>query len=70
MQFGRAPVLGGTQISDLRFERGADNFTALAVAEGARGCPPHLTSWAPPRADLLAPPPGAGAGRALDTSRR
>ena len=52
MQFGRAPVIGGGQISDLRFgdgERG--NFTTTPL--GNAGCPARLTNWSPPREDLL-----------------
>ena len=56
MQFGRAPMFGDGEIYDLRFDNGdRDNFTAMklyAHAEAA-GCPPNLTSWAMPRADLL-----------------
>jgi inner membrane protein len=55
LQFGRAPMVRSDEILDLRFERGGDNFTAMRLQsplEAAR-CPPHLTSWEPPRADLL-----------------
>ncbi len=58
LQFGRAPAFGPAEIYDLRFDDGTrDNFTAMklnATAEAA-GCPPHATSWAMPRADLLGP---------------
>jgi inner membrane protein len=55
LQFGRAPVLRGDEIFDLRFERGAgDNFTAMKLRpDPESACPPHLTRWTPPRADLL-----------------
>ena len=57
LQFGRAPYVREGVIRDLRFDNGAGNFTAMEVApEGAaRGCPPHMTSWAMPRLDLLRP---------------
>jgi hypothetical protein len=56
LQFGRAPALTPSEISDLRFESGArQNFTTLQLqpAGAPRGCPPYMTSWAMPRADLL-----------------
>jgi inner membrane protein len=57
LQFGRAPRLVDGQIVDLRFDRGGDNFTAMRLRAGpdAANCPPHLTRWEPPRADLLVP---------------
>jgi len=60
LQFGRAPYLRDGVIRDLRFEDGGGgNFTAMEVAAGgeARPCPPNMTSWAMPRADLLRPDP-------------
>jgi inner membrane protein len=54
LQFGRSPHLKDGALLDVRFERGGDNFTRLEVEPG-RGCPPALTSWTPPRADLLPP---------------
>ena len=55
LQFGRAPVLRGGEILDLRFDRGGDNFTSMRLrpAPQAAVCPPNLTSWQPPRADLF-----------------
>jgi inner membrane protein len=56
MQFGRAPEIGEGTISDVRYGgvlRG--NFTTMVLkppVEAAR-CPAHLTSWRPPRQDLL-----------------
>jgi inner membrane protein len=58
LQFGRVPVLDQELIYDLRFDNGTrDNFTAmdLPADPGRAGCPPHLTRWALPRADLLGP---------------
>ena len=56
MQFGRAPHVSGGAITDLRYtDTGRRNFTTMALlppAEAAR-CPANLTSWRPPRADLL-----------------
>jgi inner membrane protein len=60
LQFGRAPYLRADDIRDLRFETAArGNFTALRLrpASEAAQCPPHMTSWAMPRADLLEPSP-------------
>jgi len=56
LQFGRAPRLVDGEIVDLRFDRGGDNFTAMGLRAGPEAaiCPPHLTRWEPPRADLLA----------------
>ena len=68
LQFGRAPVLGEREIYDLRFDNGArSNFTTLRLREDARAgsCPPHLTRWEMPRADLL-PPDLAYGSRRLD----
>jgi inner membrane protein len=54
LQFGRAPAFRDGEIYDLRFDDGArGNFTAMRLGPAPAGCPPHLTSWAPPRADLL-----------------
>jgi len=57
LQFGRAPFVRDGTIADLRFESGMrGNFTAMAVTGEDRGCPPALTSWARPRADVLSNP--------------
>jgi len=55
LQFGRAPRVEEGAILDLRFDRGGRNFTSMALRPGgqAASCPSHLTSWEPPRADLL-----------------
>jgi hypothetical protein len=57
---GTLSVLPACDIRDLRFETAArGNFTALRLrpASEAAQCPPHMTSWARPRADLLEPSP-------------
>ena len=57
LQFGRAPVLRGGAIVDLRFESGVRaNFTAMPLARepGAR-CPTNLPGWVMPRRDLVSP---------------
>ncbi len=57
LQFGRAPFIRDGTIADLRFESGArGNFTAMAVPREDRGCPPAMTSWAMPRADVMSSP--------------
>ena len=55
LQFGRAPVVQGGEIFDYRYARGGANFSAMPLqpASRARECPPNLTSWGQPRADLL-----------------
>jgi inner membrane protein len=57
MQFGRAPSVDGGTITDLRYtDTGRRNFTMMALrppTEAAR-CPANLTTWRPPRADLIA----------------
>lgn len=56
LQFGRAPAFGDGEVYDLRFDNGdRDNFTAMRLNANpqAAGCPPNVTSWALPRADLL-----------------
>jgi hypothetical protein len=60
LQFGRAPSMRDGWISDARFGgSGRGNFSAMQVADGAsaRECPPHLTDWDLPRADVLLAPP-------------
>jgi inner membrane protein len=61
LQFGRAPALGDDEIGDLRFETGRGNFTRMGLRPDPahRGCPPYMTSWAMPRADLLRESPRA-----------
>lgn len=56
MQFGRAPDVSDTMISDLRFGGAArGNFSAMRLtpADHALACPPNMTHWGIPRADLL-----------------
>ena len=56
LQFGRAPILGDQDIADFRFgDRGRSNFSAMPLLplEAGKICPPNLTSWGMPRADLL-----------------
>ena len=56
MQFGRAPEVADGAIADIRYGNSfRGNFTTMTLlppAEAAR-CPANLTSWRPPRADLL-----------------
>jgi inner membrane protein len=52
MRFGRAPVIGGDSIFDLRFsDRPGREFTDMRFAR--EGCPANVPNWAMPRADLL-----------------
>jgi inner membrane protein len=53
LRFGRAPVVEGNSIIDLRFsDRPGREFTNMPF--GAReGCPPNVPNWGMPRADLL-----------------
>jgi inner membrane protein len=56
LQFGRAPIVSENLISDARFggtSRG--NFSAMELSSptSVSECPPHLTNWALPRADVL-----------------
>jgi inner membrane protein len=56
LQFGRAPFVENGAVADLRFESGSrGNFTAMPVA-AERSCPRAMTSWTPPRSDVLAGP--------------
>jgi hypothetical protein len=56
LQFVRVPAFREREIHDLRFDNGGrDNFTALHLDTRPAGCPPHVTSWTLPRADLLTP---------------
>ena len=58
LQFGRAPFMNDGWIADARFGgSGRGNFSAMPVADrSAAECPPHLTDWDLPRADVLQPP--------------
>lgn len=54
LQFGRAPVIRGNLIMDLRFDTGGRaNFTAMPLDRA--GCPSNITRWGVPRADLFGP---------------
>jgi inner membrane protein len=56
LQFGRAPIVRGRDIEDLRFDTGVrGNFTAMPLDSASRGCPSNVTPWAAPRADLVGP---------------
>jgi len=56
LQFGRVPFVRDGTIADLRFESRRGNLTAMAVTGEDRTCPPAMTSWGLPRADVLASP--------------
>lgn len=52
LRFGRAPVIEGGSIFDLRFsDRPGREFTNMRFAR--EGCPANVPNWAMPRADLL-----------------
>ena len=56
LRFGRAPVITGEEISDLRFaDRRAQGFTRMRIGGGEhhRACPSFVPDWAMPRADLF-----------------
>ncbi len=59
LQFGRAPLLREDFIVDIRYG-GPDGggFSGMPLPQGsaASTCPPHLTHWSMPRADLLEQP--------------
>jgi inner membrane protein len=60
LQFGRAPDMSDDMIADLRFggaTRGNFSAMRLPLRERAAVCPPNLTHWGVPRADLLTPFP-------------
>jgi inner membrane protein len=53
LRFGRAPVVEGDAIFDLRFnERVGQDFSRMRFAE-REGCPSYVPDWGMPRADLL-----------------
>jgi inner membrane protein len=57
LQFGRAPFVRDGTIADLRFHsRNRGNFTAMDVSGAERSCPPAMTGWGMPRADVLSVP--------------
>jgi len=56
MQFGRAPEMAEGAIGDLRYGGARrENFSTMRLppSDQAARCPPHLTGWGMPRADLL-----------------
>lgn len=58
LQFLRAPyweIEGETvRLGDLRFERrGKSSFSQFSMQKSEVECPPYLTNWTPPRADLF-----------------
>jgi hypothetical protein len=54
LRFGRAPVIAGDRIFDLRYaERAGQDFTGMTLAPGQRDCPSFLPEWGMPRADLF-----------------
>ena len=55
LQFGRAPIIRNRSILDLRFDSGrGGNFTLMDLeSESSSGCPPAMTNWGTPRADVL-----------------
>jgi inner membrane protein len=58
LQFGRAPEVAAAAIGDYRYGGATrENFSRMLLpADAGRAeCPPHLTHWGMPRADLLAP---------------
>jgi inner membrane protein len=53
LRFGRAPVIEGGSIYDLRFaERFGQNFSHMRL-DAREGCPANVPAWGMPRADLL-----------------
>jgi inner membrane protein len=53
LRFGRAPVMEGTSIFDLRFsDRPGREFSDMSLV-AREGCPPNVPDWGMPRADLL-----------------
>jgi len=53
LRFGRAPVVEGGSIYDLRFaERIGQNFSRMELISRS-GCPSNVPDWGMPRADLL-----------------
>jgi inner membrane protein len=59
LQFGRVPVLNGPMIADYRFGPAQPgNFTMMELRSRyeTSTCPPNLTDWKMPRADLVRSP--------------
>jgi hypothetical protein len=53
LRFGRAPVIEGGSIFDLRFaDRIGQEFSHMRL-ERHEGCPANVPGWSMPRADLL-----------------
>jgi inner membrane protein len=58
LQFGRAPELAAGAIGDLRYGGAMrENFSRMPLRTDTPPalCPPHLTHWGMPRADLMEP---------------
>lgn len=54
LRFGRAPVVDGGRLFDLRFSnRLGANFTSLPLRQAPPSCPAFVPPWDPPRADVL-----------------
>lgn len=56
LQFGRAPIIGERDITDMRYggtSRGNFSSMPLGSTRPTGDCPANLTAWRPPRADLL-----------------
>lgn len=53
LRFARAPYFDSTEVSDLRFNQRAQNFSSLETPPGNRDCPKFIPPWDYPRADLL-----------------
>jgi inner membrane protein len=56
LRFGRAPVIEGGRIFDLRFrERATQEFTYMTLRSdgGAHACPAYVPNWDMPRRDLF-----------------
>jgi inner membrane protein len=53
LRFGRAPVINGEWIFDLRYsERMGRNFSHMRL-DARADCPAHVPEWSMPRADLI-----------------
>ena len=58
LQFGRVPYIQDGALVDLRFESPTrQNFTRMRLPPESRECPSYITSWEPPRRDVLGSPP-------------
>ena len=57
LRFGRAPVVTGNEIYDLRFDAAGQNFSRMPIDDRSE-CPRFVPGWSIPRADLLSVVPG------------